>query len=257
MVEAACSCGSALSYTIDWGEKADFCGLVFVRMAPSQPPPQIGTDNTALLVVLLVMGIPIVFVIYKICAGLKVRPLSVVLSVCPSDCPSDSLYLSVCLSIYLSLCLATYPSVCPLNAEHRWTSGVAQVEEPRKKKKSKKEDAEEADDPMAWFAGKLNEMAMAREEAKAAKTQEAKGLTPDDLWNMLDLNKDGLLSMGEFKKGVQKNDSLQYLLFTGNNPDVATMKAVFKKMHVRRPRSRLQSDPPCPRVPVHNCCPPC
>ena len=82
---------------------------------------------------------------------------------------------------------------------------------------------------------------MAREEAKAAEKQEAKGLTPDDLWNMLDLNKDGLLSMGEFKKGVQKNDSLQYLLFTGNNPDVATMKAVFKKMHVRRLRSRLQS----------------
>ena len=60
---------------------------------------------------------------------------------------------------------------------------------------------------MVWFAGKLNEMAMAREEAKAAKKQEAKGLTPDDLWNMLDLNKDGLLSMGEFKKGVQKNDA--------------------------------------------------
>ena len=51
---------------------------------------------------------------------------------------------------------------------------------------------------------------------------------------MLDANKDGVLSMGEFKKGVQKNDSLQYLLFTGNNPDVATMKSVFKQMHVRR-----------------------
>ncbi len=133
-----------------------------------------------MLVVLLVLGIPILVVIYKICAGLK-------------------------------------------------------VEEPRKKKKSKKEEAEEADDPMAWFAGKLNEMAMAREEAKAAKKQEAQGLTPHGLWDMLDLNKDGLLSMGEFKKGVQKNESLQYLLCAGKNSDVTTMKAVFKKMHVRHP----------------------
>ena len=158
-------------------------------MAPGQPPPQIGTDSTALLMVLLVMGIPIVFVIYKICAGLK-------------------------------------------------------VEEPRKKKKNKKEEEEDADDPMAWFAGKLNEMAIAREEKKAAKQQEGKGLTPNDLWNMLDANKDGLLSMGEFKKGVQKNESLQYLLFTGKNPDVSTMKAVFRTMHVRR----LQRSPSCLRA---------
>lgn len=127
----------------------------------------------------MLAGLPFVFVVYKICAGLR-------------------------------------------------------VEEPRKKKKTKKEQAEEADDPMAWFAGKLNDMAVAREEAKAAQSQEAKGLTPEDLWNMLDANKDGILSMGEFKKGVQKNNSLQYLLFTGNNPDVATMKSVFKQMHVRR-----------------------
>lgn len=145
-------------------------------MAAGQPPPQIGTDNTAMLIVLVLVGVPFVFIIYKICAGLK-------------------------------------------------------ADEPKsRKKKSKKELEEEADDPMAWFAGKLNDMAMKREEAKVEKKQGG-NVTPEQLWTMLDANKDGILSMGEFKKGVMKNESLQYLLFTGNNPDVKTMKAVFKNMH--------------------------
>jgi hypothetical protein len=151
-------------------------------MAAGQPPPQIGTDNTAMLIVLVLVGVPFVFIIYKICAGLK-------------------------------------------------------ADEPKsRKKKSKKELEEEADDPMAWFAGKLNDMAMKREEAKVEKKQGG-NVTPEQLWTMLDANKDGILSMGEFKKGVMKNDSLQYLLFTGNNPDVKTMKAVFKNMHVSDTRA--------------------
>jgi hypothetical protein len=151
-------------------------------MAAGQPPPQIGTDNTAMLIVLVLVGVPFVFIIYKICAGLK-------------------------------------------------------ADEPKsRKKKSKKELEEEADDPMAWFAGKLNDMAMKREEAKVEKKQGG-NVTPEQLWTMLDANKDGILSMGEFKKGVMKNESLQYLLFTGNNPDVKTMKAVFKNMHVSDTRA--------------------
>eukprot|EP01046_Picozoa_sp_COSAG06_P024813 COSAG06_NODE_2046_length_7748_cov_7.658779_7_plen_212_part_00 len=135
-----------------------------------------------MLIVLVLVGVPFVFIIYKICAGLK-------------------------------------------------------ADEPKsRKKKSKKELEEEADDPMAWFAGKLNDMAMKREEAKVEKKQGG-NVTPEQLWTMLDANKDGILSMGEFKKGVMKNESLQYLLFTGNNPDVKTMKAVFKNMHVSDTRA--------------------
>ena len=120
-------------------------------MATGQPPPQIGTDTTVLMVVLLLAGLPFVFVVYKICAGLR-------------------------------------------------------VEEPRKKKKTKKEQAEEADDPMAWFAGKLNDMAVAREEAKAAQSQEAKGPTPEDLWNMLDANKDGIVDIVDLQTFLKDFD---------------------------------------------------
>jgi hypothetical protein len=60
------------------------------------------------------------------------------------------------------------------------------------------------DDPMAWFAGKLQDIALAGEKAKAHAAEEGEGMTSAQLWEIADSNGDGMLTMGEFKRGARQ-----------------------------------------------------
>ena len=116
-------------------------------------------------------------------------------------------------------------------------------QKPPKKQKGKHGKAEPEpapDDPMAWFAGKLQDIATSGERAKAAAAEEGAGFSPEELWKVVDSNGDGLLSMGEFKRGVQSSETLQNMLFTSNRPDVKLMKTVFKEMQdVHRDKTEI------------------
>jgi hypothetical protein len=141
----------------------------------------VGVDNTVVLIMLLIAGVPILFICFKF-----------------------------------------------LSAPNQ--DDVAAGAKKGRKNRRKVEEASDPQDPVAWFAGKLSALGKANLAMLGKSEEEKYGMTPDEIWQIVDTNQDGVATMGEFKKGVSGSPELQHILHFDHVPDIKVVKKVFRTM---------------------------